>query len=280
MSQAALQKLLKMSGRVNPTGAAHLPPAVRYGQGAPVPGSADLVRVLGLPYRDPVNLDQAQGLVSSVTKRLARTRTTPCTCQKLGRPCITTLLPAQAWALDEAPRANGLIAPIGVGHGKTGLDLLISMVMGGKSTVLLVPPRLVTQIELDYQAWAQHFEVPQLVTSNRSFVRPGYPIVHVVPYSRLSRAGASDLLTALSPDLIVADEAHKLRHAQTATTARVLRRFVAHPDTRLCAWSGTLTSSSIKDYAHLAALCLREGSPLPLDPSVVNEWAEALDPSD
>lgn len=50
--------------------------------------------------------------------------------------------------------------------------------------------------------------------------------------------------------------------------------------TRFCGWSGTLTGSSIADYAHLAALALGEGSPLPVESPAVKEWAAALDPQD
>lgn len=70
----------------------------------------------------------------------------------------------------------------------------------------------------------------------------------------------------------------KLRDPGTATTSRVLRYFRAHPEARFAGWTGSLTESSLDDYAHLAALALREGSPLPIDPEVAKEWATALDP--
>jgi hypothetical protein len=51
-------------------------------------------------------------------------------------------------------------------------------------------------------------------------------------------------------------------------------------ETRFCGWTGSLTDSSLGDYAHLSALALRMQSPLPLDKMVVTEWARALDDSD
>jgi hypothetical protein len=41
--------------------------------------------------------------------------------------------------------------------------------------------------------------------------------------------------------------------------------------------SGTITSKSIKDFAHLVKLALREQAPVPLIWPVLNEWSEALD---
>ena len=46
---------------------------------------------------------------------------------------------------------------------------------------------------------------------------------------------------------------------------------------RLVALSGTMTSKSIRDYAHLLALALGEGAPVPLHWPTVMEWATAID---
>mgnify|MGYP001591994827 CR=1 FL=1 len=259
--------------------------------------SEDLARILALPRRPPVDLDGVRGeaLVELMGSRLRLPPGgPPCSCAAAGRPCITRLQPAQAWALWEAAlvgagggvgaggaNGGGLLAPVGVGHGKTGLDIMIARVIPGcRQAVLLIPPGLRTQLLADYRAWAAHWRVPTLVLDDRGYVVPGAPVVHVLPYSILSRPESTDLLERLAPDLVIADEAHKLRHAGTATTRRVLRYFAAHPSTRLVAWSGTLTSKSILDYSHLSALALGEGSPLPLDPQAVAAWALAIDPSD
>lgn len=105
-------------------------------------------------------------------------------------------------------------------------------------------------------------------------------MIHVLPYSKLSRAESTVTLERQKPDLIIADECHKLRNRDSAVTGRVLRYFAEHWLTRFCGLSGTITSKSIRDYAHLSALALRENSPLPTDPPIVEEWALAIDPSD
>ena len=254
------------------------------GRSRPAVGpSPDLDRILALPTRPPEieGTARAEALIELVTGRLRRERTTPCECQsKYNRPCISRLKFAQAWALYEAPLAGGILAPVAVGAGKTLCDILIATVMDCKLAVLLVPPRLVQQLVTEYKLCSEHFRVPSLIVGNTGHIVTGAPVVHVLPYSKFCREGSTNILEQLKPDLIIGDEVHRLRHAATATTNRVLRYFSNHPDTRFAGWSGTITNKSIKDYAHLCVMALREQSPLPLEPNVVEEWALALDPTD
>lgn len=253
----------------------------------PITASDDLQRVLALPRRAPVDLDDPDNptslaLVDLLSERLGYANP-KCQCHTLGRQCITKLNPAQAWALYEMALVGGLLGPLSVGAGKTALNILAPMVLPGvKLAVLLVPPNLVAQLVREYDLWSQHFRVPSIVfdSGTKGRLYTGRPALHVVPYSRFSRPESTALLESLRPDLIIADEAHSLRYSTATRTRRLLRYFAAHPDTRLCCWSGTLTTKSVKDYAHLSALSLREASPLPLDPAVVEEWSLALDPLD
>lgn len=271
--------------------ASRVPLHEKLGRARPaVPHTIEIDRILAIPRRQPVDLDtdrnvKAEALVELMTRRLAIDNPN-CTCPVFeGRKaCITRLLPAQAWALYEAPLAGGLLGPIGVGHGKTGLDLLMAMVMPETTTaVLLIPPGLRGQLLRDYDLWSQHFRVPSLMFEDRSGngrLKTGVPTLRVLPYSVFSRPESSAILETLRPDLILADEAQKLRDLDTATTSRFFRYFIDHENTRFCGWSGTLTANSIRDYAHLAALSLRMNSPLPLDPEIVEQWALAIDPSE
>lgn len=251
---------------------------VAYQPGEAVAESRDLHRILELPRRPatPVPFD------------VARLSKGPVVCQckeRFHRRCANTLLPVQGWALAEAAQVQGLLGPIGVGHGKTLLDLLTPMVMPNcKTAVLLVQPNLRDQLlSVDWHFYAQHWHLPNLAASSTGrsgFGYPDRPWLHVVAYSELSGAKSTDLLERIRPDLIIADEGHNLRRREAARTKRFLRYFAAHPETRLCVWSGTLTSKSLKDFAHLSNLALRQGSPTPLHWPTVEEWALALDPSD
>ncbi len=246
--------------------------------------------MLALARRPPLDLasPRALALAELVTGRLRRPDRplgSSCGCRDLGRRhCVDHLLPVQAWALWEAPLAGGLLAPIGVGGGKTILDILAACVMPDcRVAALLIPPGLLEQFVAEYLAAREHFVVPSLILppgDPRGWISRGRPALHVVPYSRFSRAEATDLLERLRPDLVLADEAHNLKNREAVRTARVLRYFAAYPEARLCAWSGSITSRSIADFAHLAAFALGDGSPLPLDPEEVQAWAAAVDPSD
>lgn len=247
--------------------------APRFGRPAVGP-SKDLDRVANLPRRA---LDPADPRAAEKWTKILRKPIEPCDCREKWGTCIHDLLPIQGWGLEEASRAGGLLGLIGVGHGKTGLDILLPMVVPGcKVALLLIPPNLKPQfLQRDFPQWAQHWRVPNLA-GGRFFV-PGIPVLHVVAYSELSSASSTDLLDRIRPDLVIADEAHNLRRREAARTKRFLRHFTAAPETRLCALSGTLTTRSLKDYAHLSERALREGSPLPLHWPTVEEWAGAVD---
>lgn len=242
--------------------------------------TADLDRVLALPRRAPPTEDQYESLIDHMTRLLARPPG-PCQCASMKRKCITRFRGVQAWALWELMQVGGAIGMIAVGAGKTFLDLLAPLVVPGcRVALLLVPSNLLKQLVFDYQLLAQHFRVPSLIvhgSAGRSYTVPGTPALHVLPYSKLSQPESTAWIEGLRPDLVIADECDKLRHADTATTSRVLRYFRDHPETRFCGWSGSVTDSSINDYAHLLALTLKGGTPLPIDDEVRGEWAEAID---
>lgn len=177
-----------------------------------------------------------------------------------------TLRPIQSAALLEMHYANGLFAPIPVGGGKTLVLLLAAEAMDSERTVLLVPPQLRDQLvrEID-DVYGKHFNLPL----NR--------IVRVVAYSELSLAKNAELLDELNPDLIVADEAHKISRTTSARTKRFLRYMRENPHCRFVGLSGTMTNRSVLDYAALMELALRKNAPLPVGYNERKEWAGALD---
>lgn len=248
-------------------------PTTRFGKEA-VTYSSDLARIKALPRRklDP----QDPAAAEKWTRLLRNGNNDPCDCVAKYGTCIKTLLPIQGWALEDASQVGGELGLIGCGAGKTGLDILLAMVIPGvKQAVLFIPPALRFQFSRDFEQWSRHFKVPNL--GGGRWFTPGLPVLHVVAYSELSNAKATDLLTRLQPDLIIGDEAHNLKRRDASRTKRFLRFFSEHPTTKLVALSGTLTTRSLKDYGHLAQLSLRDRSPLPLHYPTLEEWAEALD---
>lgn len=249
----------------------------------PVTMTPELRRVLELPRRERPGAETLEAMIELMTDRFRRHGVQTCRCAQMGRPCITRLRGAQAWALYEAGIRRGLLAPIGVGHGKTLIDILIALALQVSKVLLLVPAPLVSQLVREYDLVREHWLVPSLVVHGKNETRQSNDsdsVLHVMSYSRLSREDATTFLEEYQFDAIVGDEIHKLKCPDSVRTSRVLRHYAAHPDTIFCGWSGSITDKSLKDYAHLAMLALDEGSPLPREPEVVEEWALAIDPSD
>lgn len=175
------------------------------------------------------------------------------------------LRPIQSAAMLEAAHMNGGFFPIGVGQGKTLLTLLMPIALDSTVTVLLVPTQLKAQLKREISTlYGKHFDLP-------------LGAITVVAYSELSLAKHADVLDRIKPDLIIADEAHNLRHRTAARTKRFLRYMKDNPGCRFVALSGTVTSRSLNDYAHLIELALRKASPLPRGFREVQDWAGALD---
>ena len=104
-----------------------------------------------------------------------------------------------------------------------------------------------------------------------------HPDLKIVGYEELGIESRALLLDELAPDLIVADECHYLANIKSGRVRRVARYLDAHLECRFVALSGTVTRRSLRDYAHLIAWCLRDGSPLPLQWRELKDWADALD---
>lgn len=282
---------IDIANRVAPIGFAPkewqiAPPENAWTRKPEIETSEDLRRIISLPRRDQPNGPMGEALIEMMTARYSNGRAAGagCDCAARKRECITRLRLAQAWALYEISVQNGLLGPIGVGHGKTMLDLLAALAFSDcKTAVLLVPPNLVSQLASDYELIGNHWRLPSIMGhGSRPWAKivDGAPVLHVFPYSRLSNKSATIFLETLNPDVMLADEVHLLRHADAVRTSRVLRFFAGHNECRFAGWSGSITDSSIQDYAHLSALALREGSPLPLEPQIVEDWARAIDPTE
>ena len=184
-------------------------------------------------------------------------------------------------------RFGGLLGAIGVGVGKTGISFKIAdlaYMKGLRKMILLIPANTVEKTV---------YELPEL----RREISLNYPVhvlgkatkakrlklsletsgLFVMSYSQLSLKDTDELLRNISPELIVADEAHNLANISKSSAAKRVKRYMdAFPKTEFCAMSGTLTSKGLHDYAHLSHWSLKRNSPIPLVWSEVDDWNQAL----
>ena len=176
------------------------------------------------------------------------------------------LRPIQNEMLWQASLAKGLLGLIGVGEGKTLASFLMPHVLNAKRPLLLIPASMRSQAQADWITYGEHFKLP----------------IHMEMRSYEEISTQPGLLRALKPDLIIADEVHKLKNPNSARTRRVSKHF------KWCAkaketlpmfvgMSGSITSTSIKDFWHLSLWALKESCPLPLKWNYMNAWALTLD---
>jgi hypothetical protein len=173
------------------------------------------------------------------------------------------LRPVQAMALKHLFESDGLFGSIAVGEGKTLISFLAPVVVDSKCALLLVPAKLKEKTRRDFAELRKHWEAPRKI--------------EVMSYELLGRAQAAEVLDKLKPDLIIADECHRLKNLSAAVTRRVIRYLQAHPAVRVAVMSGTVTSRSLKDFHHLIAAALRGDMPLPKTQSETQMWARAID---
>ncbi len=284
-----------------------IPPIPRFEQAPAAPNSPspmrDLDRILILPKRQPVDCErergadgrpvrrwtpEAQALIDVMTAKYSL-GPRECKCRELGYEfCITEFNPAQAWILRELPRVGGIFGMISAGFGKTLAGILAPLALPSVRTwALFIKPDQRFHYRKNYLRAREHFRVPSIVFDNAtlqgSYIVPGTPVLHVIPYSLLSNPKSTTLLEQLDPDGLILDESHLVAAKTSSRTVRLLRYLTRRNNEGRavvqCNWSGSTIKKTMKDASHLAAHSLGMGSPYPLDPDEVEAWSVVIDPS-
>lgn len=219
----------------------HIDPADR--------GVSELERICALPVYDP---SQAAPDMTPLFRRPGG---------------FQTLRPIQNRILWLAQHFQGLLALAAVGSGKTLAFLLIPQLVPGHNPLLLIPAANRADLSAQWHEYAKHWNLPRHL--------------NIETYDTLSRPESTDYLRHLAPDVIMLDEADKLRDPKAARTRRFMRylaqRERAGSPVKLFAMSGSLTTRSVEDYSHLAKYALGTNSPVPLKHGELQTWAKALD---
>jgi hypothetical protein len=170
----------------------------------------------------------------------------------------------QSQALWEARMAFGLIAAVGVGHGKTLMTTCLpNMFPEVERWLLLIPAAMREPFWREWRKYEPHFRMPQNLV--------------VESYESFSAKKNADMLFRLQPDAIMADEVHLLSNRDSARTKRVLEYYKHHPEVLFFGLSGTILDKSIKEIAHLFDLAFRGRNPYPRSKSLMKSWASLLD---
>ncbi len=137
--------------------------------------------------------------------------------------------------------------------------------MNATTMVYVVKPSLKAQLVAEMPMYARHFRIP-------------VDKINIVTYSELSDASTRGILHDIKPDLIVFDEAHRIRNKESARTKRVRWYLKDYPATRTVYLSGTLANRRISEFAPFAEAALRSGSPLPSARyGDLRDWGDCLD---
>lgn len=239
---------------------------------AAVMKSGELIRIGTLPRRPRPGAEELAQLAQAYTAGLRSIR---------GEQ---TLWPLQAWALHELRQCGGAFVAANVGAGKTLIAWLALTVTGARRPLVIVPAKLKEKTRKDFRRYAAHW------------AGPSPDAVRIESYEFISHSGGVDVddhkgnpgfLQTFAPDLIVADEIHKLRRKTSARLKRFKRHMKASPGTKFVALSGTVTNRSLHEYAHILEWCLPNGCPLPTiwedygkefgRQDTLDLWASALD---
>lgn len=181
------------------------------------------------------------------------------------RTYLYSLTPIQLAALTAVYVAGGAFLMIGVGHGKTLIAMLAPQVLQAKRPLIMVPSGLEDSLNTEREKWLPHFRIPDF---------------GVLKYSELQQPSSSLWFDGYQPDLIVMDEAQNAKNPQASRTWRILDYLAKNPRCRLIVMTGTITSQSPKDYAHLLEGAFGEFAPLPRIGvgSALDAWHNVISP--
>lgn len=239
----------------------------------------ELRRILALPRRTPPAEcpEELEQLAITLTQKLAR-HADPYPCgRQYGKRNSGYMRPIQAGALRECWEFKGLLGPIRAGYGKTLVSYLLPSVLGSKRPLYVCPASLRPDVRTEFRQYHQHWFGPHpdhyRIVSYQSIGAKGAGTRYDVHGQKLREAK----LDQWQPDLIVFDECQFLKSQKATVRKRVMRFLQDNPGVPVVMLSGTMTRTSLLDYAHLARASLPRVCPVPMKGAELEAWADALD---
>lgn len=261
------------------------------------PEPPKIVSISALVEDSRTHADEAATAQRITSLAVGATLELPALDNGVGRPCIITFNPQQAWTLHEGKIVGGIVGFKGVGSGKTISGLMVPLLFpDARQAVLCFESKQRQHYREHYLRMREHMRVSSIVFDDGGpgYIVPGTVPLHLVSYSRLSRTENSDLLDELNPNVLILDEAHRAcgnsainRRVKRFVYKKILQREEAmQRGERVLAralhlfdWSGTMEHDSVQNTQMLCAYSLGIGSPLPLDPDVAVAMSAVMDVS-
>lgn len=250
-----------------------------------IPRSAEFERIFALPRRPLVPSAELAYELTTLLRTDERCPECSGLYEHASKCTLSDILPIglrplQGMAVGELYEHRGVLAPIGVGHGKTLITLLAPGVLGAERPTLILPANLVDDTRTKWKNLSIFWDIPKNI--------------QILSYEWLGLVQGKRELERVGPglparDLILMDEASMVKHKTAARTKRVdrfvkLRRAEEQALGQspgegfvVAAFSGTLTGGSVKHFAHIAEWCLPGRCPLPESWNELDLWRRALD---
>jgi hypothetical protein len=231
--------------------------------------SDEFYRIAGLPARDW----RSEMLRDDLHHRMTWRYRTPWGTQHLHL--------VQAAVLAELHDLRGAIAPLPAGEGKTLVSYLAPDVVQAERPLLLVPASLREKTVRDFKKLSHHWLGPRpILVDDYDKYDPEllrFKGTVIESYEMLSQHDGQKIFDAIKPDLVIADEAQKLKNLQAACTKRFVRYMRAEQKTMFLPMSGTIMVRSLHNFWHLMLFALRHHMPLPRVHAELERWAAAVD---
>ena len=160
------------------------------------------------------------------------------------------------------PDRRCLLADFTVTHNSL-ICLLSKVVTGSQRCVLVTTAPLIDEMTREFSA--MH--------------RAGWDVrlPHMISYAKLGRQSAEHELVRLAPDLLIFDEAHKLKNLKSASSVRRVARAIHLLRPRVAMLSGSMLGDELMRYWHMLVWALGANAPVPLTHGEAKQWAQALD---
>lgn len=217
-----------------------------------VPHSPELDRVLTLPARPEITDQQIEILSAAL-------RQDPNGPARLFAPQCEALI-----NLYQTER--GIFAPMRCGSGKTLVTLLAPTLLNAQRPLLIVPASLRGKTRREFAVYTRTWRVR---------------LPKILSYEELGREDRDGVIHRYNPDLIMCDEAHRLRTKKNAIPSAmarsVMQAIADHPAAKIAMLSGTLITDRLLDWWPLIIASMGWGAPVTADEREAMLWGQALD---